>query len=80
MASLEVCALVRAAVARLAGGAAGYVRGWYPVAGQAPSGPVSPMRSRAPPRAIPASSQLTVADGRVLRGRRRLLPDQFPAG
>jgi hypothetical protein len=74
MASLEVCALVRAAVAWLPGGAAGCVRGCYPVAGQAASGPVSPMRSRAPPRAIPASSQPTVADSRVLRGRRRSCP------
>ena len=77
MASLEVCALAHAEGIWLPGGAAGCVPGGYMAAGQAASSPVALKRSRAPPRAIPASSQSKEADSRVLRRRRHLPPDRF---
>jgi hypothetical protein len=69
MASLEVSALAGAAAAWLPIGVAGCAPGYYPAASQVPSGPASPVRSRAPPSAIPAGSPPTQsAGGPVPRG------------
>ena len=77
MASLEVSALARAAAAWPPIGVTSCAPGHHPTAGQVASGPAAPVRSRAPPSAIPAGSQ--PARGAAVpspRIRRHLVPDQ----